>query len=582
MYEDIQAPGLWRAYLRPYRARSAVLAAVLVVATTLPLAGPQLVRRFVDEASGGAPTTTLVGIAAGYLVIALATQAAQVYLTWASGRLAWTATNRMREDLTEHVLGLDMSFHGQHTAGELIDRVDGDVSRLAEFLSKVVTQMVGSALLLVGVVVVVVFEDPRVAIALVAFLVLATTMVLRLQRRTLPMALASREAMAQKFGNLEERLAAAEDLRTLGAGQHAVNRFHEACRHEFEVHRRYQMFSGATVGATSIVFALGTALVVGLGVLMYEQGTMSVGAVVMLFQYTTMVRRPVEQVISQSKELQEAAAGAARVRQLFATHSAIIQPAGGGITLPADAGPLAVSFVRVTFAYPGDTEVLHDVSLEVGAGRSLAVVGRTGSGKTTLGRLLLRLYDPTEGAVRVGGTDLRDASPESLRRCVRAVTQDVQLFSGDVRDNLTLFADEADDDAIESVLDDLGLGRWRSQLPDGLDTRLGVGAAGLSAGEAQLLAFARVFLADPRVVILDEATSRLDPATEHLIERAIDRLLRDRTAIVIAHRLSSLDRVDDVAVLEAGRVVEFGARDQLAADADSRFGHLLAASTASL
>src|SRR5688500_11852462 len=134
MYEDTQAPGLWRVYLRPYRARSAVLAAVLVVATTLPLAGPQLVRRFVDEASGGAPNTTLVSIAAGYLVVALATQAAQVYLTWASGRLAWTATDRMREDLTEHVLGLDMSFHGQHTAGELIDRVDGDVSRLAEFL----------------------------------------------------------------------------------------------------------------------------------------------------------------------------------------------------------------------------------------------------------------------------------------------------------------------------------------------------------------------------------------------------------------------------------------------------------------
>lgn len=571
------APGVWRAYLQPHRRAFAGLSLVLVVAAVLPLAGPQLLRQFVDGARAGETTAALVRIAGLYLVVALAGQGAQVYATWAAGRLAWRATNRMREDLTAHVLGLDMGFHGRHTAGELIDRVDGDVSRLAEFLSRFLLHLVASGLLLAGVVVLVAVEDVRVGAALVLFLVLATVAVVRLQRRAVPRAMASREAMAQKFGNLEERLAAAEDLRALGAGAHAVNRFHEACRHEFLVHRAYQVISGATIAAATLVFAAGTALVVGLGVVLFERGAMTLGAVLMLFQYTTMVRRPVEQVVAQSKELQEAAAGAARVRDLLAVRSDITAPAAA---TPLAAGPLAVAFDAVSFAYPGDAAVLHDVTLAVGAGRSLALVGRTGSGKTTLGRLLLRLYDPIEGAVLVGGVDLRAAEPASIRRRVRAVTQDVQVFAGDVRDNLTLFRRDATDDALTDVLDELGLGRWRRRLPHGLDTVLGPGAAGLSAGEAQLLAFARVFLADPGVVILDEASSRLDPATERLIEGATDRLLQGRTAIVIAHRLSSLGRVDDVAVIEGGRVVEHGPRAELADDPTSRFGRLLALSTA--
>jgi ATP-binding cassette, subfamily B, bacterial len=576
---DGSRTGLWRAYLGPHRRAFAVLTGVMVAATALPLAGPQFLRRFVDEAAAGSSTSELVRIAAVYVGVALVAQAAQVYAMWSAGRLAWRATNRMREDLTEHVLGLDMAFHGEHTAGELIDRVDGDVSRLAEFLSRFVIHLVGSALLLVGVVVLVTLEDARIGLVLVAFLVVATSAVLRLQRRALPQAIASREAMAQKFGNLEERLAAAEDLRALGAGRHAVNRFHEICRHEFLVTRRYQFVSGATIAATSLVFAIGTALVLAVGIGLFEQGAVTLGAVVMLFQYTTMVRRPVEQVVSQSKELQEAAAGAGRVRDLLAVRSALPEPPSGGQALPAE-GPLSVRFDQVTFAYPRDRPVLHGVSLDIEPGRSLAIVGRTGSGKTTMSRLLLRLYDPTEGAVGIAGVDLRDVAPDVLRRRVRVVTQDVQIFAGDVRDNLTLFARDVDDRDLEEVLDELGLGPWRRALPEGLDTVLGPGGSGLSAGEAQLLAFARVFLADPGVVILDEASSRLDPATEQLIEHATDRLLRDRTAIVIAHRLSSLDRVDDVAVLEAGRIVEYGPRDELAADATSRFGRLLALSTA--
>jgi ABC-type multidrug transport system fused ATPase/permease subunit len=228
--------------------------------------------------------------------------------------------------------------------------------------------------------------------------------------------------------------------------------------------------------------------------------------------------------------------------------------------------------------------VLSGVDLHLPAGQTLGLVGRTGSGKTTIARLVLRLYDPTEGVLRVGGVDLRRTDRSERRRRIGAVTQDVQLFAASVRDNLTLFRPElAGDDRLRAVLAEVGLGGWLAGLPDGLDTPLGgqgtgAGAgAGVSAGEAQLLAFARAFLTDPGLVVLDEASSRLDPATEQRIEAAIDRLLTNRTAVLIAHRLSSLSRVDQIAVVADGRVVEYGPRAELATDPDSRFARLLAA-----
>ena len=210
----------------------------------------------------------------------------------------------------------------------------------------------------------------------------------------------------------------------------------------------------------------------------------------------------------------------------------------------------------MSFSYGDGPLALDDVSFSLPAGRVLGVVGRTGSGKSTLARLVLRLYDATGGSVRLDGIDVRDLTLQSLRDAVGIVTQDVQLFEATLRDNLTLFAADADDARLVTVLEDLELGSWFARLPSGLDTVIGGQGVGLSAGEAQLLAFGRVFLRDPGLVILDEASSRLDPATEQRIERAVDRLLEGRTAILIAHRLATLERADEVLVLEqADRVV---------------------------
>ncbi len=229
----------------------------------------------------------------------------------------------------------------------------------------------------------------------------------------------------------------------------------------------------------------------------------------------------------------------------------------------------------VSFAYPDDELVLREVSTLLPAGAVLGLLGRTGSGKTTLTRLLLRLYDPTVGTVRLGGVDLRRVPNADLRARVAVVTQDIQLFSATVRDNLTFFDPTIPDAQIMAALDALGMGDWVRALPDGLDTLLASGGTGLSAGQAQLLAFARAFLRDPGLIILDEASSRLDPATERQLEQALARLLQGRTAIIIAHRLGTLERVDQIMILEDGRVRERGLRADLVRDPDSRFAQLL-------
>jgi ABC-type multidrug transport system fused ATPase/permease subunit len=274
-------------------------------------------------------------------------------------------------------------------------------------------------------------------------------------------------------------------------------------------------------------------------------------------------------------------------------------------------GPLAVEFRDVTFGYeisesddasddvssdvpdgaPGDASsdassdgakkdmVLHNLSFRVEPGRVLGLLGRTGSGKTTLTRLLFRLYDPDVGRVCLGAdkrlVDVRELALLDLRQRVGMVTQNIQLFHATVRDNLTFFDEEFPDDRILEVIHDLGMAQWLESLPEGLDTELESGGGGLSAGEAQLLAFTRIFLQDPGLVILDEASSRLDPVTEHLIERAVDKLVQGRTAIVIAHRLRTVERANEIMILEDGRICEHGERVALAGDPGSRFYSLL-------
>ncbi|GGK80364.1 helicase [Sphaerisporangium melleum] len=585
-------PASRRDILRSFRPAPRAAAGLITgigAATALPLAAPQLTRRFVDDAIGGAGLRHLTLVALGYLALAVAGQAARLLAAWLAGGLAWDGTNRLRERLAEHALGLDMAFHGRRTPGEMIERVDGDVVAVADFAVAFLMDVVAGFLLLVGVLAVVLATDARLGGVLLVYCALIGLLMARTQRLAVPSATRARAASAVVFGTLEERLAGVEDIRANGAGAQAVARFQQVSAEMYRAEVRADKVRSALLAGTSVAFAAGTALVLGLAAWGRQSGALTVGTAVLLFQYTQMVRTPLERLIDQLKQYQTALAGIARIGELLAERRTLPGPAAPR-PLPA-AGALGLRLRGVGFAYPGDgARVLSDVTLSLAPGETLGLVGRTGSGKSTVARLLLRLYDPVEGTVAVGGVDLRDTAPASLRRRVCVVTQDVQLFAATVRDNLTLFRPLADDGRLRAVLEEVGLGEWLAGLPDGLDTELTGHAGpadhteqdeplmrhtGLSAGEAQLLAFARAFLADPGLVILDEASSRLDPATERHVERVTGRLLAGRTGVLIAHRLSSLSRVDTIAVLDGGAVVEYGRRTDLAADPASRFAHLL-------
>ena len=576
---DDHAPAdvrLLAARLRPERRQLVALTLVLVVAMALPLAGPILMGRFVDGALDGEATSTLVTIAVAFLATALAGDALQLLVTWLSVRLAWRVGNSLRVDLCRHALGLDLAWHGEHSAGQLIERIDGDVDALTRFSSTAILQLLGNALMLLGVLVVSTIIDWRAGLLIAISAGIAVGLLVHFRRVAVPYYDDEREVQGQLYGDLEERLDGLEDLRANGGGRWAVQRLQRNSARWWKAARRAGLRGGGAMAAASLTFTVGSVLMLALGVYLNRQGEMTVGTVLALFRFSQQVSDPLWQVAEQLSEFQKAAAGTRRAARLLATESTIADGRAGD--LPG--GALQVDLDGVSFGYGTAQPVLHDLDLHLTPGTTLGLVGRTGSGKSSIGRLVLRLWDPELGRIRLGGKDLRDVRFEDLRRRTAVVTQEVEIFRASLRDNLTLFgAIEADDPTLATALDDVGLDRWWRGLPRGLDSDLH-GPDDLSAGEAQLLAFARVLLTDPGLVVLDEASSRLDPGTEDRLKAATSRLLDGRTAIVIAHRLATLDDVDEVLVLDHGRVVEHGPRVVLAADPDSHFATLTRASLA--
>jgi ATP-binding cassette subfamily B protein len=559
--------------LRPERRSIGALGALLVVAMTLPLAGPLIIARFVDTAVDGGTASTLVSYAALYLAVALTADGLQLLVTWFSARLAWRVGNRLRADLCAHALSLDLAWHGEHSAGQLIERVDGDIDAVTRFSSTAVLHLLGNAVLFAGTLVVVSIIDWRVGLLIAAVAAVAVAVLVVMRRWAVPYRDHEREVLGDLYGDIEERLGGLEDLRANGAGGWAVHRLHVNSARWWRVCRGAAARGDGALCAADVVFAVGSALVLGLAVWLYRADTITIGTVLALFRYSQLISEPLWQVAEQLSEMQKAVAGTRRAARLLGTRPAIVD--GEGTPLPS--GALSVDFDAVTFGYGTGRPVVVDIDLRLAPGVRLGVVGRTGSGKTTLGRLLLRLWDTESGAVRLGGIDVRDAAADDLRRRVAVVTQEVEIFRATLRDNVTLFGTvEADDATIRAALTDVGLGAWLAALPDGLDTML-QGADELSAGEAQLLAFARVLLTDPGVVVLDEASSRLDPVTEARLGTAAEHLLAGRTAVVVAHRLATLDRVDEIVVMDHGRVIEQGRRLDLVADPSSHYARLLAA-----
>ena len=567
---------LFARYLRPYRRRATVLAVVLFTTIGLQLANPQLIAEFIDRAVSGAPVDELAPLAIAFMVIAVVHQVFLVWATYIAEQIGWSATNQLRSDLADHILHLDLGFHKATSPGELIERIDGDVTALSNFFSSMAIKVIGNGLLVTGIIVLLWVESWIVGLSITVFTALTFLGLFRLHGVTVPWHKAIRATSAEMFGFIGEQVDGREDVESNGATAFMVNRF-DRIQHKWlpQVVRGWTGWAimwSASMGLYFLSLMIGFVL----GAYLFGVGTLTLGSVYLVFQYIGMAHRPIEEIREQLVDLQKAGASIERVEDLFATESRLVQREH--LILPE--GPLGLAFDHVTFSYDdeaGDDVVLDDVSFDIAPGKVVGLLGRTGSGKSTIARLVTRLYEPQHGAVRVGGVPTWDVELENLRQRVAMVTQDVQLFRATIRDNLTFFDPTVTDDRLYEVINRLELDEWLASLPDGLDTMLESGSGGLSAGQAQLLAFTRVFLRDPGVVVLDEASSRLDPSTEALIEKAVDHLLENRTAILIAHRLATVARADDIVILEDGKVIEQGDRASLEADPGSVFAHLLVA-----
>lgn len=562
-------------YLRPHWLRLSFLLVLLLIVAGLQLLAPRLIAQFMDDAFAGSPLEVLIPMALLFIFLAIMEQALSLLSVYFSTDIAWHATNALRQDLFAHILELDQGFHQEQSAGNMIERVDGDIDQLADFFSTMTVQLLGNGLLVIGILIFFFSQALEIGLIYVVFVIVTMLTMIKIRNISVKYWGASREASAQMYGYIEERAIGTEDIRSRGANEYSLNQLYRRTRALFHTIRLASLRGSMVFSVITALFSISVVLILVIGAFSYAAGLISIGMLYLYYAYIQLLRQPLNQISSQLEYVQRAMASLDRVQSILKRKSLIKD---GSITSLAE-GALALRFEGVDFAYKAGKPVLSGIDFDLAAGQHLGIVGRTGSGKSTISRLIFRFYDVGAGQIYLGGQPIEDIQLKCLRSRVSLVTQDVQLFHASLRDNLRFFNPAIPDSRLLSALEQLQLGDWFAALPEGLDTVLNAGNESLSAGQAQLVSFARAFLSDPSLVILDEASSRLDPFTERLIEAATVGLLKDRTAVIIAHRLETIRQVDEVLVLEEGRVLERGAYEHLVQDPESRFYSMLQSQT---
>ena len=498
-------------YLRPRLRLVLVLGTTLLASIGLQLVNPQILRAFIDTAQAGGAASQLTRMALLFIGVAVVQQLIGVLVVYVTENLGWATTNALRIELARHCLGLDMSFHAAHTPGEMIERIDGDVMALSNFFSQFILQVFGNILLVVGILLVLLREEWRVSASLAFFVAITVAVLLRLANISVSSWEAERQASASLFGFLEERLSGTEDIRSNNGKHYVLDRFYRLTRDLMRKTVKAGLKLNILLNTTWVLFAFGNAVAFLVSAALFKANAITLGTVYMILYYTNMLNWPLERITQQMQDLQKASASLVRIILIQRTTGRIAGE--GDFASPAQtvcgSGPLAVAFDHVQFGYSDSTSsasaggtgpqqdiVLHNVSFRLAPGRVLGLLGRTGSGKSTLTRLLFRLYDPDQGCVRMGSEsglqDIREVPLQELRRGVGMVTQNIQLFHASVRENLTFFDASIPDETILEAIRDLGLWEWYLSLHSGLDTDLESGGGGLSAGEAQMLAIAAI------------------------------------------------------------------------------------------
>lgn len=545
---------------------------MLLCSTGLSVYAPRILRDFIDLLVGTAEMAQLLNLAVWFMAIHIARQLAAGVVGYLGESVAWNTTNQLRIDLLRHALGLDLGFFQHHPPGVMLERIDGDTNQLAFFFSQFSIRFLRSVLLLAGILVAVSFEGWLLSVAVFIFMAVAVLVLFRLRSYGVPFNERLREATANLYGFIEERLASLEDIKPLGGSLYILRQMLVFIDRQI-FHGRRAFAWGNLMWPTSLVLiGVGTGVIVAWGGYLVLNGTMTVGTIYLLFSYMNLMIWPLEELSHQMEELQKAGGNLVRVQSLLANRSSLED----GTLAEISPLPIKLKFHDVSFQYDADEDqAISNLSFTLEPGRTLGIVGRTGSGKTTVMRLVARLYDPDAGVISLNGIPVSQFRLSFLRTKIGIITQEVQFFRGTLRQNLCMFNPHVSDHRILEAIDHLQLHNWLKSLPEGLDTLLTSNKLALSAGEAQRLALARVFLRNPDIVILDEASARLDPASEMEVDQVLQEFLADKTCIVIAHRLKSIEKADDILIMDQGKKVEFGTREELLATPASRLNQLI-------
>ncbi len=526
------------------------------------LAGPWLIGRAVDTMAvrGGVDLTALVRI----LVLLGGAYAGGALLAWFQewwiAGVAQRVVMRLRRELFSKVQGLPLSFFDAHSHGELMSRLANDVDNVSTLLSSSTTSLFSSVLMLTGSFAFMLSLSPVLTALALTTAPLTVLLTRAVSRRSRKLFKEQQRLLAELNGHVEEVLSGQTVVKAFGQEERTIARFDVVNTALREAGRKAQVLSGLMMPMLNVVTNIGFVIVATAGGLLAESGIITVGVVASFLTYSRQFARPINEIASLYSSVQSAQASAERVFDLM---DETPEPADA-----PDAEKLVdprghVEFLDVSFGYRADVPVLRHISLDAPAGRTIALVGPTGAGKTTLATLLVRFYDSDTGSIRLDGMDLRGWTRDSLRDSFAMVLQDTHLFSGTVRENIRYGRLDATDAEVEEAAARVGADPFIRRLPAGYDTELGEAGEGFSQGQRQLLSIARAVLADPAVLILDEATSSVDTRTEMVLQQAMLKLRRGRTSFIVAHRLSTIRDADEILVIDGGAIIERGSHSSL-------------------
>ncbi len=559
--------------LSPYRWRVVAMFTSLVIATAAALAPAPLAKLAIDDGIQRHDVAALDRIVAAFIASSLLYVVASYAQTYLVGWVGQRALQDLRVKLFAHLQRLSIGFYSRNRAGVIISRLTNDVEALDQLVEDGMATLIQSGLMLIGVVVILFVLDPHLALLTCLALPILAVGAFLFRIASADAYRLTREKIALITAYLQETLSGMRVIRSFGQEPKHVTRFHELNHDNLRANMTTVNLNAAYFPAVELLSALVTVEILVVGGLEAINGHTSTGVVFAFIAALNNFFDPIQQLSQLYTTYQSGMAALDKIFGLL-DEEPELSDAPDAIDLPPVRGSLR--FDDVSFRYGSDDDgawALRDLDLDVPAGQTVALVGSTGAGKSTFAKLVARFYDPTEGAVLVDGHDLRTVTAQSLRSQMGIVPQEGFLFSGTVHENIAFGRPDATDDEIRTAARAVGADQFISALDSGYDTQVGERGVQLSAGQRQLLAFARALVADPRILVLDEATSNVDVHTESLIEQGLRRLVAGRTAIVIAHRLSTIRHAARIVVLEHGRIVESGSHDELI-EAEGRYWRL--------